>query len=255
MAAKSGVARCNGSDMLYSPAARVAFAHYPKTAGTSITSWFHQRWSDAGYVEPSNCHLQVRASLERLGVVAAPVKRPKVVRECLRLARQLAPQTFASPERCDLKIIGVVREPFAMLISLFEYWRRCRFDEEPTGPLINAARTGSFRTFLELAVGERRLHNYCTYFDVDGPAWPTTRLIAFESLESGLAAVCREFGIDPPAGLDRRNAAPRGGRDRGAYVAEAGSLLFEVRSHFRWYYEEAERVLVHGERKTLARAA
>jgi hypothetical protein len=255
MAAKPGVARCNGSDMLYSPAARVAFAHYPKTAGTSIMYWFQDQFPDAVSVEPGRTHVPVRWALQDLGLVADPVKQPKIVRECLRLARKVVPRTVASMARCDLKIIGVVREPFAMLVSLYEYWRRCEFDEEPTDALVRAARCGSFRTFLERAVGERRLSNYCTYFDVDGPAWPTTRLIAFESLESGLAAVCREFGIDPPAGLDRRNAAPRGGRDRGAYVAEAGSLLFEVRSHFRWYYEEAERVLVHGERKTLARAA
>jgi hypothetical protein len=241
--------------MLSSPAARVAFAHYPKTAGTSITCWFQDQFPDAVSVEPGNPHVPVRKALQDLGLVADPGRRPKVVRECLRLARKVAPRTFGSQERCDLRIIGVVREPFAMLVSLYEYWRRCEFAEEPTGVLVRAARSSSFRAFLELAVGERQLPNYGTYFDVAGPAWPTTRLIAFESLESGLAAVCREFGIEPPIGLARCNAAPRGGRNRGAYVAEAGSMLFEVRSHFRWYYEEAERVLVHGERKQLARAA
>lgn len=241
--------------MLFSPATRIAFAHYPKTAGTSITCWFHERLPDAGYAEPSDCHLPVRGALERLGVVAAPVNRPKVVRECLRLVRKVVPRSLPTRERCDLKIIGVVREPFAMLVSLFEYWRRSRFEKEPAGPMIRAARIGSFRSFLELAVGERRLPNYQSFFDVDGPAWATTRLIAFESLEAGLAAVCREFGIDPPDSLDRQNAAPQGQRDIDAYMAEAGSLLFEVRSHFRWYYAEAARVLVHGEREVRSKAA
>lgn len=241
--------------MLFSPATNIAFAHYPKTAGTSITSWFHQRLPDAVADTSGRTHVPVREALQDLGLVSDPSRRSKVVRECLRLARQLAPQTFASPERCELKIIGVVREPFAMLVSLFEYWRRYEFDEEPTDLLVTTARTGSFREFLELAVGERRLTNYQAFFDVDGPAWPTTRLIAFESLESGLAAVCREFGLEPPSGLDRRNAAPRGGRDVGDYMAEAGSLLFEVRSHFRWYYAEAARVLVYGERSARSRAA
>jgi hypothetical protein len=243
------------TSMLFSPATRIAFAHYPKTAGTSITCWFQTRWSDAAYLDPSNCHLPVRAALQRLGVVAAPGRRPKVVRECLRLVRRVAPRTFASRNRCDLPIIGVVREPFAMLVSLFEYWRRCEFETEPVGPLVSAARTGSFREFLELAVGERLLINYRAFFDIDGPAWPTTRLIAFESLESGLAAVCREFGLEPPSGLDHRNAAPRGRRDLGASMAEAGSLLFEVRTHFRWYYAEAASVLVRGEREARSRAA
>ena len=241
--------------MLFSPAGQIAFAHYPKTAGTSITSWFRESFPDAAYVEPGNCHMPVRTSLERLGLVTAPARRSKFVRECLRLVRHVMPRDFPVPERCDLPIIGVVREPFEMLVSLYEYWRRYEFQEEPKEGLIRVARTGTFREFLRLAVGERWLANYRTYFDIDGPAWASTRLIDFQALEPGLTAVCREFGIEPPAFLDRRNAAPRGARDLGGYLAEAGSLVFEVRSHFRWYYEEAEGVLIRGERPRLRRAA
>jgi hypothetical protein len=41
----------------------------------------------------------------------------------------------------------------------------------------------------------------------------------------------------------------------GPYLAEAGGLLFEVRNHFRWYYDQASRVVVRGTRPELRRAA
>lgn len=226
--------------MLYSPEAHVAFAHYPKTAGSSLTAWFRESLPDASYVDPDNCHQTVRKSLEQLGFVTPWSSRPRIMRECFRLVHRLA------PERSDLRIVGVVREPFEMLISLYEYWRRIELPEEPEADLIRAARGGTFRQFLRLAVGERLLANYETYFDVGGPAWATTRLIDFQSLETGLEAVCREFGIDRPVRLQRINAGRRQRRDVGAYLAEAGALAFEVRTHFQWYYDEAVRIMVRG---------
>ena len=232
--------------MLYSPVSHIALAHYPKTAGCSLTDWFRGMFPDSAHTEPGNCHMAVRESLERLGLVTDRSQRPRLVREYLRLMDRLV------PERCDLQIIGVVREPFEMLISLYEYWRRYKFTEEPDGELIRVARTSTFREFLGLAVGEKLLANYETYFDVGGPAWPNTRLIDFLAIEPGLEAVCREFGINPPAALRRLNSAPRQRWDAGAYLAEAGSLVFEVRSHFRWYYEEAVRIMVRGQPKRAA---
>ncbi len=241
--------------MLNSPAEQVAFAHYPKTAGSSLIAWFRDRFPDAAYSDPGSYHTPVRESLEQLNLVAGRSTRPKVLRECLRFARQLAPRVMTRLERCDLRIIGVVREPFEMLVSLYEYWRRYDFEQEPDADLIRSARTGTFRDFLRLAVCERLLCNYDTYFDVGGVAWPTTRLIDFRSLEPGLAAVCREFGIEPPVRLGRHNAAPGDQRDLGPYFAEAGGLMFEVRNHFRWYYDEADAVLVRGDGPRLSRAA
>lgn len=241
--------------MLFSRAGQIAFAHYPKTAGCSLTAWFRDQFPDAAYVEPRNCHMPVRTSLEGLGLVRARRRRNRLVRNLLRLVGQVAPRLVADTQRVDLKIIGVLREPFEMLVSLYEYWRRYDFDEEPEGDLIHTARTGTFREFLSVAVGEGHLANYETYFDVGGPAWHTTRLLDFQSLEPGLAQVCDEFGIEPPAALERLNASPRQRRDLGAYLAQAGSLVFEVRSHFRWYYDEADGIMIRGRRKATRRAA
>ncbi|MBM4023295.1 MAG: hypothetical protein FJ284_13865 [Planctomycetes bacterium] len=241
--------------MFVSAAGRIAFAHYPKTAGCSILEWFRGRFPDAAYVQPGNCHMPVRASLERLGLVPARGRRPRIVRACLRIVERVAPRLVVNARPCDLRVIGVLREPFEMLVSLYEYWRRYEFREEPDAELIRTARTGTFRDFLRAAVGTGHLANYETYFDVGGPAWQSTRLIDFQSLESGLAEVCGEFGVEPPTGLGRRNAAPQRGRDVGAYLAEAGGLVFDVRNHFRWYYDEASRIMRRGRRVARQRAA
>jgi len=56
--------------MLVSPSARLALAHYPKTAGHSLVRWFRTAFPDAAFVEPPTVytisHLPVRVSLKRL---------------------------------------------------------------------------------------------------------------------------------------------------------------------------------------------
>lgn len=44
----------------------------------------------------------------------------------------------------SLRVVGVMREPFEMLVSLYEYWRRDVFTNEPTEPFILLARHGEF---------------------------------------------------------------------------------------------------------------
>jgi len=246
--------------MLYSRAMDVGFAHYPKTAGHSLTRWFLEAFPDAEFVERHPRyeinHLPVRESLERLGLVPprATVRREGRV---VRVARRLGFGRWAESvlagrgsHGCGTRIIGVVREPFDMLVSLFEYWRRFDFPEEPTIQLIRCARTGTFREFLTLAVVERHVLNYRDFFDMEGPAAATTRLLAFDTLEPALEEVCREFGLPMPATrLDQLNASPNRRRDLTPYMAEAGSLLEDVRSHFRWYYETGSRRMVTGSRR------
>lgn len=234
--------------MLYSRAMNIGFAHYPKTAGHTLTQWFFEAFPDAEFVErhPRHGinHLPVRDSLERLGLVP-----PRTVPQGSRLARTVRRLRFGR-RACGTRIIGVIRDPFEMLVSLFEYWRRYDFPEEPTLQLIRCARTGTFREFLTLAVVERQLPNYHDFFDMDGPAAATTRLLAFDALERALEEVCREFRLPvPTAGLGQLNASPNRRRDLSPYMAEAGSLLADVRGHFRWYYETGVLQMLSGERR------
>lgn len=234
--------------MLYSPAAKLAFAHYPKTAGHSLVSWFRESFSDATFVEPpavfTISHLPVRESLERLGLVhrGDPPPPPRGWQRWLSWA-------FSQPsdDAGGLRIIGVVREPFEMLVSLYEYWRAYDFPEPPQPLLIRTAREASFREFLALAVGAEPLPTYRDFFDVGGPAWPQTRLLAFESLDAALAACCREFRLPPPRGpLDRRNSGPRPGRDLAPYREQAGSLSEAVADRFRWYATTGRQLMLRG---------
>lgn len=235
--------------MLYSPSANLAFAHYPKTAGHTLVAWFRETFPDATFVDPpavyTISHFAVRESLERLGLVMPAAGSARIPWR-RRLPRWLGGRA-APPAAGGLRIIGIVREPFEMLVSLYEYWRTYDFREPPKPALIQAARERPFREFLAMAVGDHPVRNYRDFFDIGGPAWPTTRLLDFETLEPALARVCREFGVRPPGqSLGRCNTGPRPDRDLAPYREEAGSLVAAVRRHFAWYYDEGVRMMLRG---------
>jgi hypothetical protein len=249
--------------MLYSPSMNIGFAHYPKTAGHSLTKWFREAFPDASLIEQHPRyevnHLSVRYSLERLGLVepcppSDSSRRRRIARASADLVRSLGSWIPARRERstggktpCVPRIIGVVREPFQMLVSLFEYWRGYDFSEEPSQPLIRCARTGTFHRFLEMAVVEHAVQNYRDFFDMDGPASAHTRLLDFNALKPALLQVCREFGVEVPADrLGVLNTGPNRHRSLEHYRVAAGNMLPEVRSHFRWYYEEGVHLMVKG---------
>lgn len=244
--------------MLFSPSRRIAFAHYPKTAGTSLHHWFRERFPDAYLVDPNDQHLPVRPSLERLGIARGLPRSSRLVRETARLLRTGLKTIGVPAERCDITIIGVLRDPFEMIVSLYEYWRRDRRLEDPVDPvfLFRAAITGPFREFFKLAVVDHQLLTFEKFFDVGGPAWPTTRLIDFHSLEQGLAVISRELGIDrhaePPATL---NAAPSRSRDMESYRCEVRDLMGALHVRFRWYYESAWRYMTPSPSNRLSKAA
>ena len=52
--------------MLISRTHKLAFAHYPKTAGTSLQRWFIDTCPDAELLVPDNPHYPVSQSLKKL---------------------------------------------------------------------------------------------------------------------------------------------------------------------------------------------
>lgn len=238
--------------MLYSPSHDIGFAHYPKTGGHSLGAWFRSAFPDAAFVEPPEMydvsHLPVRASLVGLGLCPPPGMRlhDRLGRYLAGSARRLG--AGAIIPGCRTRIIGVMREPFDILVSLFEYWRHYPFETEPDTPLTVIARRGTFSEFVHAAVVDGMLWSYDVFFDAYGPAWLSTRLIDFHDLDAGLAAVCEEFGIPAAAPLQRLNVGPDRDRKRSRYEAEAGSLMKDVHRHFRWYYDHAARIMVRGKR-------
>jgi len=227
--------------MYYSPSRRIAFAHYPKTAGTSLTAWFLEEFPDAVPANSQDAHVPVAVGLHRFG--HARSRRRRRWQKLLGWPFQPGIPTANTP-----LILGVLREPLAMLVSLFNYWRR-RFPHEPypKGSLGHTAATRDFSEFLSAAIVEKQLPNYRSFFDVGGPAWPMTRLLDFLSLESALLQFCQEHNIRPPVALPTANAAPHD-HDFSAYHAEAGDLVEAVRRHFHWYYAEADAVMIRGRR-------
>ncbi len=210
--------------MLYSRASRVAFAHYPKTGGTSLQHWFRRAFPDARLLVPDNPHLPVRAALDMIAAADRHDRRPPWF-----------PWRTAPAEPRPRIVVGVLREPFEMLVSLFEYWRDFPFTVEPTAAFIRAARGGAFVDFLRLAVIDGQLPTYECFFDAGGPAWPQTRLLDFRSLDTTLASLAHELGLHQPPALEHRNGHD-GTRDLDAYRAAAGSLMARVQGYFGWYY-------------------
>jgi hypothetical protein len=221
--------------MLYSRAANVAFAHYPKTAGSAIAEWFRRSFPDARYVRPGRPHVNVHSSLAWLsgGRSLPPVARLWYLARASnwRLASEPVPDLPGT-----IRIIGVVRDPLETLVSLYEYWRRGEANPGPDSRFVTAAWEGRFADFVGVAVGGG-LPSYATFFDVGGPAWPNTRLVHFADVEEGLRRACREFGLDVAVNLPHKNCAPNGRHSLEAYARAAADLMPLVHRHFRWYHE------------------
>jgi hypothetical protein len=219
--------------VLYSLAANVAFAHYPKTAGSAIAAWFRRSFPDARYVKPGHPHVDVRRSLAWLsgGQSLPPLERLRYLARASNWRLPLEPRADLP---ATIRIVGVVREPLEMLASLYAYWRRGEANPNPRDRLVTAAWEGRFADFVTLAIGGR-LSSYAAFFDAGGPAWANTRLVHFADVEAGLARACHEFGLDVAVDLPRKNCAVagRGGPPTGPLPADMSAA---VRHHFAWYH-------------------
>jgi hypothetical protein len=240
--------------MLVSQSHRVAFAHYPKTAGSSLQRWFIDAFPDAALLVPDNPHLPVAESLQILRPHRWQRRLHRLRSRALALVTPGAAATHR-PWHGGLRIVGAMREPFEMLVSLYEFWQREPFATPPTDPFINCARYGRFRDFLAAAVIGGRVDPYDRFFDVGGPAWPDTVLLDFASIEPALQALSADLGIPQPKPLPQLNRSPAGHRDLDRFRDEAGPLLAEVRRHFRWYYEEGVYLMRRGAISGISRAA
>ena len=142
----------------------------------------------------------------------------------------------------DIRIIGILRDPFDMLVSLFEFWRnvpRSSFRVEILPDLIQVAREGTFVRFIELAVVHKQVQTYKSFFDVGGPAWPQTYLIPFEQLSVSLNRLAHDLGLpNNKATLQKINVNPKPDRLIHTYLVQAASLVTQVEQHFSWYYTE-----------------
>lgn len=218
--------------MLFHREKLLAFAHYPKTAGVSIGAWMRQTFPGCEFVAPDNRHLPVRRSMRSISACGFLVSRSLPSFLTTGLVHALPKQ---------YRIFGVIREPFEMLVSLYEFWRdKGAAWSAPRAEIVRIATSGSFRDFLGAVVRDRGLPPFEEFYDVGGPWWSNTRLLEFRSLDTDVRRLCLELHIPAFEPLPRLNTAAdrsAGGRDVASYAREAGLLKAEVRRYFRWYYE------------------
>lgn len=239
--------------MLVSRKHKLAFAHYPKTAGTSLQKWFIDVCPDAELLVPNNPHYPVGPSLALLRPRSLERRLRRIAHHSLtRLSTTLA--EHYKPLTSSLRIVGVIREPFDMLVSLYEFWQREPSVADTRDAFIGCTRHRTFRDFVAAAVIGGRIPNYETFFDVGGPLWKNTSLLDFESLQPALQSFSHANGLGYARPLPSLNRSPSGGYDLHRYRAEAGPLLEDVHRYFRWYYEEGVHLMIRG-REPLRKAA
>ena len=238
--------------MLVSRTHKLAFAHYPKTAGTSLQRWFIETCPDAELLIPENPHFPVRPSLEKLRLPALQRRLGRFTHHSVNLLSPTLAEHFR-PLLASLRIVGVIRDPFEMLVSLFEFWKQESSLSGTTDAFIGCTHHHTFRDFVAAAVIGGRIGTYEQFFDVGGPLWHRTTLLDFASLQPALQTFCDDNRLGHARPLPSLNRSS-GGRDLQRYVDEAGPLMAEVRRYFRWYYEEGVHLMIRGNQPLQAAA-
>lgn len=228
--------------MLYSPSQGVAFAHYPKTAGGSVSAWFRATFPDAVEVCQWDAHVSVRAALSYLtGGRSLPLRRRLFLKTSASVPSGLT--RLQPSDAKKIRIFGVVRSPFDMMVSLFRWWRMPEHHAATYSPLRHAAETNDFRRFLECAVVRRQLPRYEDFFDVGGFAWHNTSLLHFDGLKGGLQSLMSAYRIHVFVRLEQRNRATTDTESTAAYERKAGPLVPKVHDYFAWYYHNQDLLI------------
>ncbi len=207
--------------MLYSASQNIGFVHYPKTAGHSVATWFKRSFPDAIYLDPPTehkvSHLGVRPSLSLLGA-----RNPAILP--------------------NLSILGVMREPVSMLSALYKYWKGYKFSktDKELPLLIQCARTRTFVEFVNEALDAPNIETYESFFDFQGPAWPKTRILPYESLETSLSQIVREMGFANNTTLERLNVGPVA---HNLISNIPRDTTDKVHKYFSWYYAIGKNVM------------
>ena len=219
--------------MLFSAQANLAFAHFPKTAGTSIVGLLTGALPDARLIDPRNTHLDVLTGRARMRLKANPLKA-----WARRLKGEPAgPCEVDIPRTDDLRVLGIVREPFELCVSLFEYWNRTmQASRDPLPPLLDAAVKGDFDRFLRIAAEDNPcLPTFRQFYDFGGPLWPRTLLVDYAHLKEGLGEAFTRLGLAVDvAALPALNTNPRPPEQLQKREEEAGELADRIRKRFEW---------------------
>lgn len=219
--------------MLISKSHNFAFVHYPKTAGTSVASLLTDCFPDARLVDPGDMHLDVRYGLKRLLAMNRPIRS------------RLAALCGRPPGRCDvtvddplnLRVLGILRDPFEMTASLFEYWHRALPEaEKHHSPLASAATKGDFQEFLRVMASDREFFpTYRRFYDFGGPLWARTTLVDFDHLHEGLEEAFALLGIKADLRrLRHLNSGERNPDRLRTLEKQAGPMADKIRLRFEW---------------------